>query len=130
MALNPAVYARLLGEKIEMHKVDCWLVNTGWTGGPYGIGNRISIRDTRAMIKAVLDGTLSKIETREDEIFGLHVPVRCPNVAPEVLMPENTWQDKTAYREKAKALAANFQKNFNQFDKDVSEEVKNIAIQT
>ena len=129
MALNPAVYARLLGEKIESHKVDCWLVNTGWTGGPYGIGNRIPIRDTRAMVKAALDGKLATIETRKDEIFGLHVPVSCPNVAPEVLMPENTWQDKAAYREKAKNLAANFQKNFKQFENDVSEKVKKIAIQ-
>jgi phosphoenolpyruvate carboxykinase (ATP) len=129
MSLNPAVYARLLGEKIETHKVNCWLVNTGWTGGPYGIGNRMPIRDTRAMVRAALDGTLAKIETKRDDIFGLHIPVSCPNVAPEVLIPENTWQDKAAYREKAKELAANFQKNFKQFDKDVSEEVKKIAIQ-
>jgi len=129
MVLNPAVYARLFGEKIETHKVNCWLVNTGWTGGPYGIGNRIPIRDTRAMVRAALDGMLAKIETKKDEIFGLHIPVSCPNVAPEVLMPENTWQDKAAYREKAKALAANFQKNFKQFENDVPEEVKKIAIQ-
>lgn len=129
MALNPAVYARLLGAKIEKYKVNCWLVNTGWTGGPYGIGKRMPIRDTRAMVKAALDGTLAKIETKKDEIFGLHVPVSCPNVAPEVLRPENTWQDKAAYREKAKTLAGKFQNNFKQFDNDVPEEVKKIAIQ-
>lgn len=81
------------------------------------------------MVKAVLDGTHAKIETEKDDIFGLQVPIRCPNVASDVLMPENTWQDKAAYREKAKALAVNFQKNFHRFDKDVSEEVKKIAIQ-
>ena len=128
MALNPVVYARLLGEKIEAHKVDCWLVNTGWTGGPYGIGSRISIRDTRAMVRAALDGTLAKIQTQKDEIFGLHIPTSCPHVTPEILKPENTWENKAAYREKAKALAGNFEKNFKQFENHVSEEVKKIAI--
>ena len=82
------------------------------------------------MVRAALDGTLAKIETKKDEIFGLHIPVSCPNVAPEVLMPENTWKDKAAYREKAKALAANFQKNFSEFDNNVPKEVKKIAIRT
>jgi phosphoenolpyruvate carboxykinase (ATP) len=128
MALNPAVYARLLGEKIDTHQVNCWLINTGWTGGPYGTGKRIAIRDTREMVKAVLDGTLANVQTRTDAIFGLHVPVSCPNVVSEILMPENTWSNKNDYREKAKALAIDFQKNFKQFENDVSEDVKKIAI--
>jgi phosphoenolpyruvate carboxykinase (ATP) len=128
MALKPTLYARLLGKKIETHRVNCWLINTGWTGGPYGIGKRIAIQNTREMVKAALDGTLAEIQTTKDDIFGLQVPVSCPNVAPEVLRPENTWQDKGAYREKAKALAAKFQKNFKQFENDVSEEVKKVAI--
>ncbi len=128
MALKPTVYAQLLGERIEAHKVTCWLINTGWTGGPYGVGKRMPIRDTRAMVKAALDGSLEPIETVQDEVFGLHIPIRCPGVSQEVLMPSNTWGDTAAYHATAKALAADFQKNFEQFEGHVSEEVRKVAI--
>jgi len=128
MALNPTVYAKLLGEKIEKHDVNCYLINTGWSGGPYGVGSRIRIQDTRAIVNAALDGSLAGIETEIDRYFGLHIPVSCPNVPAEILRPRNTWSDKAAYDEKAKSLAADFEKNFKQFEQDVSEEVIKVAI--
>ncbi|RMD90291.1 MAG: phosphoenolpyruvate carboxykinase (ATP), partial [Calditrichaeota bacterium] len=124
MALHPTVYAQLLGEKMTRHKVNCWLINTGWSGGPYGVGSRIKIAYTRAMVTAALTGALDKVPTREDPIFGLHIPETCPNVPAEVLFPKNTWSNKAAYDEQAQKLAAMFKKNFEQFEGYVSEEVK------
>ncbi|MFQ5674393.1 MAG: phosphoenolpyruvate carboxykinase [bacterium] len=124
MALHPTVYANLLGENMAKHKVDCWLVNTGWSGGPYGVGSRMKIAYTRAMVTAALDGSLAKIPTEEDPIFGVHIPTSCPNVPAEVLKPRNTWEDKTSYDEHAKKLSAMFKKNFEQFESHVSKEVK------
>jgi phosphoenolpyruvate carboxykinase (ATP) len=115
MALHPAVYAKLLGQKIVKHDVDCWLVNTGWTGGPFGTGHRMPIMQTRAMVNAVLDGTLRDVETREDPVFGLHVPVSCPGVDAELLTPRATWADPDAYDKTARELAAAFHKNFLQY---------------
>lgn len=112
MALHPSVYAKLLGERIERHDVAVWLVNTGWTGGPYGEGHRMPIAHTRAMVHAALDGTLTDVPTREDEIFGLHVPTSCPGVPSEVLDPRSTWADPAAYDEKARSLAGRFRENF------------------
>ena len=124
MALNPSVYSKLLGEKIRKHNVNCWLVNTGWSGGPYGVGSRIKIAYTRSMVHAALDGLLAEVPTQKDEFFGLHVPESCPNVPKEILAPKNTWKDKKAYDDKAKDLAARFKKNFEQYEEYVSEKVK------
>jgi phosphoenolpyruvate carboxykinase (ATP) len=124
MALSPTVYANLLGEKIARHKVDVWLVNTGWSGGPYGVGQRMKIAYTRAMINAALNGELREISTTRDPNFGIAVPTSCPNVPAEVLKPRNTWADKAAYDAQAKALANMFIENFKAFAADVSAEVK------
>ena len=127
MALPPPVYAKLLGEKIAKHKVNCWLVNTGWIGGPYGVGNRIKIAYTRALINAALGGALDKVSYEEDPIFKLQVPTSCKGVPKDVLNPRKCWKDKKAYDAKAKALAKDFQKNFKPFEKDVSAAVRKAA---
>ena len=124
MALHPSVYANLLGEKIAANDVNCWLVNTGWTGGPYGVGTRMEIAHTRAMIKAILDGTLSGVSTWADPVFGLAVPEECPDVPPEVLNPRNTWKRPEDYDEKARDLANQFIENFKQYEEGTSAEIK------
>lgn len=118
MPLNPKVYAKLLGEKISKYNVTCWLVNTGWTGGAYGAGKRISIKYTRALLNAALDGSLEKVEYVKDPFFGLEVPKECPNVPADVLMPKNTWIDKAAYDQSAKKLAGMFIDNFKRYATD------------
>ena len=123
MAQHPSVYARLLGRKIQQHQVACWLVNTGWTGGPHGVGHRMSIAHTRAMINAALNGELDGVPTVPDPIFGVAVPTACPNVPAEVLIPRNTWADGAAYDEQAHKLAQMFTHNFRQFSENVSAEV-------
>lgn len=127
MVLHPSVYAELLAKKMNEHKATCWLVNTGWSGGPYGVGERMSIKHTRAMINAILNGDLDKVETRVDPIFGVHVPVSCPDVPDEVLNPRNTWEDKAAYDAKAAHLANLFNENFKTFEEGVSDAVRNSA---
>ena len=127
MALHPSVYADLLGEKINQNKVSCWLLNTGWSGGPYGVGNRMKIRHTRAMLNAALQGDLDNVDTRTDPIFGLNIPVSCPDVPNEVLDPASTWADKAAYQAKANQLAAAFHQNFARFADYVTEEVRNAG---
>jgi len=117
------VYANLLKQKMESHKSDCWLVNTGWTGGPYGVGSRMKISHTRAMIRAILDGTLAKAPTYTDPIFNLEVPTECPGVPEEVLNPRDTWDDKDAYDTKATELAGRFKRNFEDFADGMTEEV-------
>ncbi|MDZ7344086.1 MAG: phosphoenolpyruvate carboxykinase [candidate division KSB1 bacterium] len=129
MALHPTVYAKMLKEKIAAHNVSCWLVNTGWTGGPFGEGHRMKIAYTRAMVHAALDGSLDKVNTEPDPIFGLHIPVNCPNVPSEVLKPRNTWKDSNAYDEKALHLARLFHKNFEQFASAVAEEIRGAGPQ-
>ena len=126
MALSPTVYANLLGAKIAQHKVDVWLVNTGWSGGPYGVGQRMRISYTRAMINAALNGELRDVPTTRDPNFGIAVPTSCPNVPAEVLNPRNTWADKAAYDTQARALASMFIDNFKAFAGEVSSEV-NLA---
>lgn len=106
LPLPPRVYANLLGERLRKHKAQVWLVNTGWTGGPYGVGQRISIPYTRAMVRAALRGDLDGIEYRKDPVFGLHVPKVCPDVPSEILDPRQTWQNKEAYDEQARKLKA------------------------
>ncbi len=115
MALHPRVYAKLLGEKIERHQVTCWLVNTGWTGGPYGVGSRIKIGYTRAMVEAALNGALSDAPTATDPIFSLAAVRRCPDVPDALLDPCASWPNPAAYNVKAQELAAKFQENFVQF---------------
>lgn len=124
LPLHPSVYARLLGDKIAKHQAAVWLVNTGWTGGPYGVGHRMPIAHTRAMLRAALNGDLDQVPTEPDPIFGVLVPATCPDVPQAVLHPRNTWADKTAYDEQARKLAAMFVKNFEQFAGDVSAEVR------
>lgn len=127
MALHPSVYADLLGKKINEQGVSCWLLNTGWTGGAYGVGKRMSIKHTRAMLNAALNGELDNVEMRVDPIFGLAIPTECPNVPAEVLDPASTWEDKAAYEAKAKDLAASFHKNFAKYEDGVEDSVRNAA---
>ncbi len=119
MVLHPAVYARMLAEKIEQYGATVWLVNTGWSGGPYGVGKRMEISYTRAMVRAALEGSLNDVPTTPDPIFGVHVPQHCPNVPDEVLQPRHTWVDKAAYDQQAQHLADLFRSNFAQFAADV-----------
>ncbi len=115
LPLRPRVYADLLGEKIERHDADVWLVNTGWTGGPYGVGSRMKLSYTRSMIDAAFSGQLDNVEYETDPIFGLQIPRSCPNVPSDILNPRNTWADKTAYDEKAKGLFEMFENNYKKF---------------
>lgn len=115
MVHQPAVYANLLREKINKHKVRVWLVNTGWSGGEYGVGKRMKIEYTRAMLRAALSGSLNECEYMTDPFFNLSIPMSCEGVPSEVLNPRNTWADKAAYDAKAKHLADLFMQNFEQF---------------
>ncbi len=124
MALKPSVYADLLGRRIAEHKVDVWLINTGWSGGAYGVGERMKLPFTRAMVRAALNRELNGVAAREDPIFGVQVPESCPGVPPEVLQPRSTWKDPAAYDAQAKKLAGMFVKNFEPFAHYVSEEVR------
>lgn len=119
----PTRYAEMLAERINQHKCTVWLVNTGWSGGPYGVGHRMKIAHTRAMVTAALDGTLAAVPTRPDPVFGIYVPEYCPSVPGDVLQPRNTWADKDAYDAKARELAAKFVENFAQFKAQVSSAV-------
>ncbi|MBI5140872.1 MAG: phosphoenolpyruvate carboxykinase (ATP) [Nitrospirae bacterium] len=124
MSRHPSVYARLLGDRIARHKVDCWLVNTGWIGGAFGTGRRISIAHTRAIISAILEGGLRGAETRTDQFFGLHVPLSCEGVPSEIMNPRDSWPDKVAYDLKARELAELFRENFKRFEADVDARVR------
>ncbi len=115
MVHHPYFYANLLRNKITKHNANCWLVNTGWTGGPYGIGKRMSIHHTRALLNAALDGKLLNVEYYPDPVFGFMVPKSCDGVPPEVLNPINTWDDRVAYKEKYLQLGALFIENFKKF---------------
>jgi phosphoenolpyruvate carboxykinase (ATP) len=103
--------------------VDCWLVNTGWSGGPFGVGSRMKIAYTRAMVTAALDGSLAGVDTRPHPVFGLHVPVSCPGVPAEVLDPRSTWDDPEAYDRAAGDLARRFRENFAPYENEVAAEV-------
>ena len=128
MPLHPTVYARMLGEKMARQNVKCWLVNTGWSGGGFGVGQRMSIRYTRAMVRSALDGTLAAVASSADPHFGLQVPSACPDVPGDVLNPRNTWKDKNAYESAARDVAQRFEKNFKQFEGHVDGKVKQAAI--
>jgi phosphoenolpyruvate carboxykinase (ATP) len=123
MAHFPSVYADMLGEKIAQHQSQVWLINTGWSGGPYGVGQRMKIAHTRAMVTAILEESLAHVPAEPDPIFGLHIPTTCPGVPAEVLNPRNTWADKDAYDAKARDLARQFVKNFEQFKDQVEARV-------
>jgi phosphoenolpyruvate carboxykinase (ATP) len=124
LPLNPNVYAKMLGERIAKHKSRVWLVNTGWTGGPPGVGSRMKIGHTRAMLTAALTGQLDNVQYRKHAIFNIDIPMTCPGVPDSVLDARTTWPDKTAYDEQAKKLAAMFVENFKTFEKDVDPAVK------
>jgi phosphoenolpyruvate carboxykinase (ATP) len=115
LPLRPKVYADLLGEKLKRHGAQVWLINTGWTGGPYGPGHRMKLSHTRSMLRAAMSGKLDSAAYETDPIFGLSVPTSCPDVPGDVLMPRNTWPDKGAYDAKAKQLHAMFEENFKKF---------------
>lgn len=123
LPLHPAKYAEMLGQKMEKGNVNVWLVNTGWTGGPYGVGNRIKLSYTRAMITAALNGKLDNVETKPDTIFGVAIPNEVPGVPTDVLQPRNTWKDKAAYDEKARFLAGLFIDNFKKYASGVPAEI-------
>jgi phosphoenolpyruvate carboxykinase (ATP) len=123
MPLHPGDYAKLLGEKIEKHDVNVWLVNTGWTGGPYGEGSRMKLAYTRRMVSAALNGELDNVETAEEPFFGLHIPVAVEGVPSEVLNPRQTWADPARYDAQAAKLAAMFVENFKQYESGVTPEI-------
>jgi phosphoenolpyruvate carboxykinase (ATP) len=125
---RPSVYAKMLGELMHRHQVDCWLVNTGWSGGPYGTGERIHLPHTRAMLQAALDGTLRDVPMREHPQFRLAMPTKCPGVPDDVLDPRSTWADGAAYDAAARAVAGRFAANFRQFEGQVGNDVKAAAI--
>jgi len=127
MPLHPGKYAAMLGKKIKDHNVKVWLINTGWSGGPYGTGTRIKLKYTRSIIDAVLDGRLDDVEYEEHSVFGIFMPKTCPNVPADILNPKNTWRDKSAYDEKAKLLAGRFIENFKRYGNEVSEEIMAAA---
>jgi phosphoenolpyruvate carboxykinase (ATP) len=128
MVHHPTVYARLLGERIATHDVDCWLVNTGWSGGPYGVGSRMKIAYTRAMLNAAIEGRLDDATFEREPFFGLSLPTAVPDVPSDVLNPRNAWTDKHAYDEAAKQLAGLFAENFKRFEGHVSPEILAVAI--
>jgi phosphoenolpyruvate carboxykinase (ATP) len=123
LPLHPGKYAAMLGEKMRKHEVRVWLINTGWTGGPYGVGNRMKLSYTRAMITAALEGKLDAVPYETHPIFGMQIPTSCPQVPTEILNPRNTWSDQQAYDEKAKNLASQFVKNFEKYASGVDAEI-------
>ncbi|MBN4081678.1 phosphoenolpyruvate carboxykinase (ATP) [bacterium AH-315-C07] len=123
LPLHPTKYAEMLGEKMTKHDVKVWLINTGWSGGVYGVGERISLKYTRAMITAALNGELDNVEYVAHRVFGLQMPTRCPNVSEKILSPRNTWTDKDAYDRKAATLAAAFNKNFEKYSEFANEDI-------
>jgi len=125
LPLHPTKYAELLGKKLKDNKVNVWLINTGWSGGAYGIGKRIELSYTRAMITAVLKNELENVDFVNDAVFGLKMPVECKGVPSELLNPRNTWEDQAAYDDKANSLASQFILNFKDFESFANEEIMN-----
>jgi phosphoenolpyruvate carboxykinase (ATP) len=124
MPLHPGVYARMLGEKIAHHGARVWLINTGWTGGPHGVGERIALEHTRRMVSAALGGELDDVDTSEHPVFGLAVPGRVEGVPGDLLDPRSTWSDGEAYDARAAELAQMFKDNFEKFADGVSDEIR------
>ena len=123
LPLYPQRYADLLIEKIKIHKARVWLVNTGWTGGPFGIGERVKLQYTRAMIRAALTGQFDEVAFHQDPCFGLQIPEACPMIPAQMLNPMSTWADAAAYQSQAAALIAQFERNFKQFEGVVTNQV-------
>ncbi|SFU57622.1 phosphoenolpyruvate carboxykinase (ATP) [Pustulibacterium marinum] len=123
MMWHPNKYAELLAEKIKEHGATAWLVNTGWSGGAYGIGNRMKLKYTRAMIDAIHNGSFENVDYVTDEGFGFQIPTSCPNVPSEILVPENTWANKAEYEKTKVKLISLFQKNFKKFESGVNPEI-------
>jgi len=128
MPRHPSVYGNLLKERINKGGVTCWLVNTGWTGGKYGVGKRMPIKVTRALLNAALDGSLNNAEFRTDPNFGFQVPVAVPGVDTTILDPRATWNDKVGYDETAAKLVKQFVDNFAQFEEHVDASVREAAL--
>jgi len=125
LPLAPRVYAEMLGKRLKQHNATCWLVNTGWSGGKFGVGKRMSLPITRALVNAALDGKLDNVEYTTESAFGLQIPISCPGVPPEILNPRNAWDDKESYDKTAADLAQRFDANFQQFE--ASEEIRNAG---
>ena len=121
---HPTVYAELLAAKMQKHHAAAWLVNTGWSGGAYGAGLRIKLQHTRAIIDAIHAGVLHGAPVAKEPIFGLAVPLHCPGVPDEILLPEQSWPDRGSYRDAASKLAALFKDNFNKYADHASAEVR------
>ena len=130
MPLHPTKYAELLGEKLEKGKVNVWMINTGWTGGPYGVGSRMKLKYTRAMITAALEGDLNNVKYKEHPIFGVQIPNEVPNVPYEILDPVNTWSDKSEYYQQANELAGTFVKNFKKYESNANQFILSGAPKT
>ncbi|MDF2636088.1 MAG: Phosphoenolpyruvate carboxykinase [Pelosinus sp.] len=127
LPLSPLIYAKLLGEKLEKHNTNVFLINTGWSGGPYGVGSRMKLSYTRAMVTAAIEGQLDDVVYELDSIFNVYIPTECPDVPQELLKPINTWQDKDAYIIKARELAQLFNKNILKFGHAIPAEVINAG---
>ncbi len=123
MPLHPTRYAEMLSQKMKDLGVNVWLVNTGWTGGPYGVGERMNLKYTRAMVEAALNGELNDVAYKVHRVFGLHMPTACPNVPSAVLSPRETWEDEAAYEVKVRELANHFKENFKKFEEFANEEI-------
>ena len=128
MPRRPEAYGALLRDKIAEHGADCWLVSTGWTGGAYGVGQRMPIKATRALLTAALDGSLQNAEFRKDPNFGFEIPVACPGVDAKLLDPRSAWADGKAYDAQAAKLVKMFAENFAQYDAHVGDDVRKIAL--
>ena len=127
---HPGEYAAMLADRLEEHEVPVWLVNTGWTGGPVGVGHRMRIDHTRSMVRAALDGELENVEFETDPVFGVQIPTAVPGVPSEILRPRDTWPDPAAYDAKARELAAMFEANFAAYADGVSESVRDAGPRT
>jgi phosphoenolpyruvate carboxykinase (ATP) len=127
LPLHPSVYARMLGERIAQYGARVWLINTGWTGGPYGVGSRISLPHTRTLVRTALAGGLDKVKYRRDDIFGFEVPTEVPQVPAALLTPRETWKDKAGYDQQAGKLAKMFRDNFARYASEVPEAVRNAG---
>ena len=127
MPLDASVYAEMLGERLKKYGTDVYLVNTGWSGGPYGVGHRMKLSYTRAMVTAALNGTLKDVEYVHDDVFNLDVPMGCPDVPSEILQPRETWADKDAYDAQAAKLAKMFADNFAKKYPNMPENIKNAG---
>ena len=127
LPLHPSVYAELLAKKLKAHNTNAWLLNTGWTGGKYGVGKRMNLKITRQIIDAIHSKELEKIPTHKMPVFGFEVPIECPGIPPDILWPQNTWSNKDEYNKNLKQLANAFIQNFKKYEDLSSIEIKNAG---